>query len=97
LTKPDVFIDNHVSNGADYQYTLTYIMTQPDKFGKPLGEYFRDQMVPELLASLKQQKIETTPYVNAWETTPDKGFVQFLKALDSRPAIPHCSIRWDLS
>jgi len=24
--KSDVFIDNHVSDGADYQYTLTYIM-----------------------------------------------------------------------
>ncbi|HPJ10823.1 MAG TPA: M14 family metallopeptidase [Flavobacterium sp.] len=80
LTKPDVFIDNHVSNGADYQYTLTYIMTQPDKLGQPLGVYFRDEMVPELLASLKQQKIETTPYVNAWETTPDKGFVQFFES-----------------
>ncbi len=80
LTKPDVFIDNHVSNGADYQYTLTYIMTQPDKLGKPLGDYFRNQMVPKILASLKQQKIETTPYVNAWETTPDKGFVQFFES-----------------
>ncbi len=80
LTQPDVFIDNHVSNGADYQYTLTYIMTQPDKLGKPLGDYFRSQMVPELLASLKKQKIETTPYVNAWETTPDKGFVQFFES-----------------
>lgn len=80
LTQPDVFIDNHVSNGADYQYTLTYIMTQPDKLGKPLGDYFRNQMVPELLSSLQKQKIETTPYVNAWETTPDKGFVQFFES-----------------
>lgn len=80
LIQPDVFIDNHVSNGADYQYTLTYIMTQPDKLGKPLGAYFRNQMVPELLSRLKQQKIETTPYVNAWETTPDRGFVQFFES-----------------
>ena len=26
LVKPDVFIDNHVSNGADYQYTLTHLL-----------------------------------------------------------------------
>ncbi|MFT4806144.1 MAG: hypothetical protein ACI9YE_003375, partial [Psychroserpens sp.] len=25
LVQPDVFIDNHVSNGADYQYTLTHL------------------------------------------------------------------------
>jgi hypothetical protein len=30
---PDVFIDNHVSNGADYQYKLTYIMTQQNQLG----------------------------------------------------------------
>jgi hypothetical protein len=24
---PDVFIDNHVSNGADYQYALTHLFT----------------------------------------------------------------------
>ena len=24
---PEVFIDNHVSNGADYQYVITYIQT----------------------------------------------------------------------
>jgi hypothetical protein len=27
-TEPRCFIDNHVSNGADYQYKITYIMTQ---------------------------------------------------------------------
>lgn len=29
--KPDVFIDNHVSNGADYQYVLTHLFTQHNK------------------------------------------------------------------
>jgi len=27
LVKPDIFIDNHVSNGADYQYVLTHLFT----------------------------------------------------------------------
>src|SRR5690625_1758892 len=31
--RPDVFIDNHVSNGADYQYTLTHLFTQHNKLG----------------------------------------------------------------
>src|SRR6476620_1944170 len=46
---PDIFIDNHVSDGADYQYTLTYIMTQPDKLGNPLGHFLRKDMMPALL------------------------------------------------
>jgi hypothetical protein len=34
--KPDVFIDNHVSNGADYQYTFTYISTNKERLGNVL-------------------------------------------------------------
>lgn len=37
--KPDVFIDNHVSNGADYQYTFTYISTFKERLGKLLLRY----------------------------------------------------------
>ena len=37
LIKPDIFIDNHVSNGADYQYTLTHLFTQHNKLGGTLG------------------------------------------------------------
>lgn len=77
LTNPEVFIDNHVSNGADYQYTLTYIMTQHNKLGGPLGDFLKHKMMPALVTDLQKKKIESTPYVNAWGHTPDKGFAQF--------------------
>src|SRR5690606_21267390 len=31
--KPIYFIDNHVSNGADYQYLFTYISTNKERLG----------------------------------------------------------------
>lgn len=74
---PDVFIDNHVSNGADYQYKLTYIMTQQNKLGTVLGDYMSTEMMPSLVLNLQQKNIETTPYVNAFSETPDNGFAQF--------------------
>ena len=74
---PDVFIDNHVSNGSDYQYKLTYIMTEPSKLGTVLGSYIRKEMMPNLVSDLKKKKIETTPYVNTFHETPDQGFAQF--------------------
>lgn len=74
----DVFIDNHVSNGSDYQYKLTYIMTQHNKLGTVLGDYMNDVMMPALVKDLQQKKIETTPYVDSFKDTPDKGFVQFV-------------------
>ena len=30
---PDVFIDNHVRNGADYQYAISHLFTQHNKLG----------------------------------------------------------------
>lgn len=74
---PDVFIDNHVSNGADYQYKLTYIMTQQNQLGTVLGTYLDTEMMPSIVLDLQKKHIETTPYVNAFSETPDNGFMQF--------------------
>jgi hypothetical protein len=74
---PDVFIDNHVSNGADYQYKITYIMTQQNQLGTVLGNYMDSEMMPAIVKSLKQKNLEITPYVNAFSETPDNGFAQF--------------------
>ena len=74
---PDVFIDNHVSNGADYQYSLTYIQTQPDKLGKELGDFQKNMMTPSIVKDLKEKGVESIPYVNVWGGTPDKGYAQF--------------------
>jgi len=76
---PDIFIDNHVSNGADYQYIFTYIATHHQKLGGELGTYFKEDMLPNILAAMKAKGIETTPYVNVHDTKPDTtGFEQFM-------------------
>ena len=77
LLHPDVFIDNHVSNGADYQYALTYIMTEPKKLGEVLGTFMQKSITAEIVSDLKLKNTESTPYVNVDGTTPDKGFTQF--------------------
>lgn len=74
---PDVFIDNHVSNGADYQYKITYIMTQQNQLGKVLGNYLDTKMMPAIVDGLRLKNLESTPYVNAFSETPDNGFAQF--------------------
>lgn len=74
----DVFIDNHVSNGSDYQYKLTYIMTQHNKLGTVLGDFMNNEMMPALVKDLQKKNIETTPYVDSFKDTPDKGFGQFV-------------------
>lgn len=76
--KPIYFIDNHVSNGADYQYLFTYISTNKERLGKNLGTYFNEKMQPKILETLEKQGILTTPYVNIHGDSPDEGFPAFM-------------------
>ena len=78
LVKPDIFIDNHVSNGADYQYTLTHLFTQHDKLGLDLGDYLHKEMMPKLEKSLLEDNWDITPYVNVFNEVPESGFSQFM-------------------
>ncbi|MFV0573448.1 MAG: M14 family metallopeptidase [Xanthomarina gelatinilytica] len=78
LVQPDVFIDNHVTNGADYQYTLTHLFTQHNKLGGQLGNYLHNTLHPELERKLFEKKWDITPYVNVFNSTPEKGFSQFM-------------------
>ncbi len=75
---PDVFIDNHVSNGADYQYAISHLFTQHNKLGGVLGGYLHKQLMPNLESDLKTKNIPITPYVNVWGTTPESGWSQFM-------------------
>ncbi len=80
LVNPDFFIDTHVSNGADYQYTLTHLFTQHNKLGGPLGEYLHNSFMPQLEDSLQSKQWEITPYVNVFNNPPEMGFSQFMDA-----------------
>lgn len=78
LVKPDIFVDNHVSNGADYQYTLTHLFTQHNKLGGDLGKYLHEEMMPSLEKALIASEWDITPYVNVFNEVPEKGFSQFM-------------------
>jgi len=74
---PDVFVDTHVSNGADYQYTLTHLFTQHNKLGGALGQHLENEFIPKVEAGLKAEDWDITPYVNVFNTSPERGFSQF--------------------
>lgn len=74
---PDVFIDNHVSNGADYQYTITHLFTQHNKLGGELGNFLNANFIPEVEKNLTANNWISTPYVNVFNRPPDDGFTQF--------------------
>lgn len=77
--QPEVFVDNHTSNGADYQYVMTLIHPQKDKLDPILSEYVSNQMIPDLYDGMKDAGFEMIPYVNSIEETPDAGITGFLE------------------
>ncbi|MFJ1467603.1 M14 family zinc carboxypeptidase [Massilia orientalis] len=76
---PDVMVDTHTSNGADYSYTMTLIPTQADKLGGDLGVFLRDEMLPALYAEMDRRGWPTCPYVNPLKDSPDDGIADFLE------------------
>lgn len=76
---PEVFLDNHTSDGADYQYVMTLIETQKDKQNPTLAEYTSKTLSPELYRRMKKSGYEMTPYVESEEKSPDNGIVSFLE------------------
>ncbi len=77
LLDPDILIDNHVSDGADYQHTMTLLTTQYNKLGDNLGAWLKNNFEPQLYKGMAEKKWDMTPYVNFETETPDKGMEMF--------------------
>ncbi|GAB3468415.1 M14 family metallopeptidase [Massilia terrae] len=76
---PDVMVDTHTSNGADYSYTMTLIHTQADKLGGELGGFLRGTMLPFMFSEMERRGWPTCPYVNPVKDSPDHGIAEFLE------------------
>ncbi|MDQ2795271.1 MAG: hypothetical protein M3Y12_14865, partial [Bacteroidota bacterium] len=77
--QPDVFVETHTSNGADYQHTMTLIATQHSKLAPALGQYLQNQLLPALYQGMGQKKWPMTPYVDFEGPTPESGLRAFLE------------------
>ncbi len=71
--RPHLLIDNHVTDGADYQYAITYTITDqldaPESIRKWAGEDF----MPAVTGRLHDAGHEITPYVITKGDDPSTG------------------------
>ena len=74
---PDVFVDNHVSNGADYQYSLTYISGMRERLAPSMNELTYNLCIPSLEKELGNRKDDLFPYVELKGETPESGIIAF--------------------
>ena len=74
---PDVFVDTHVSNGADYQYTLTFIHSMKERMAPGIRNLFMQKYIPYLTETLKKDGWDWSPYVETKGETPESGIQAF--------------------
>jgi len=77
--KPDVFVDNHVSNGADYQHVMTLISSQHSKLGGAMGRFMNQSFEPGIYKLMKDKGYDLIPYVNNFNDTPVSGWPEFME------------------
>ncbi len=77
LIDPDVFVDNHVSDGADYQHIMTLLTSQHNKLGGIMGEFMNKNFEPALYSLMKEKGYDLIPYVNAFGDTPENGWSEY--------------------
>jgi hypothetical protein len=76
--QPEIFVDTHTSNGADYQYVMTLIPTQKDKLNPVLSDYLTETLVPDLYKGMEKAGYPMIPYVNSIGETPETGITGFI-------------------
>ena len=76
---PDIFIDNHVSDGADYQHVMTLLATQHDKLGGETGSLMNLRFTPDIYDAMEKAGYDLVPYVNDFDNTPANGWREFFE------------------
>ncbi|MDD2962476.1 MAG: M14 family zinc carboxypeptidase [Bacteroidales bacterium] len=82
---PDFFIDTHTTDGADYEYVLTYALEDRGNIDPALGEWLARKFTPAMEKKMEEAGFPVFPYVSfrQWHN-PRSGLV-------SRPAPPMLS------
>jgi hypothetical protein len=77
--KPHVFVDTHISDGADYTYNMTLIATQKDKLHPLLSKFMQSTWLPQWYKAMQIAGEPMCPYVDTKTETPDSGLVGFFE------------------
>lgn len=72
---PDFFIDNHTTNGADYQYHITYSMEKYGNIDSGLGKWGSEQFLSHLVDDVEREGFLTAPYIQMKNGTIESGII----------------------
>lgn len=72
---PDFFVDDHVTDGADYQYDTTYAIDSGPDVDPALGKWIREELKPYIEKSVSATGHVIGEYVGVGESNPGRGLV----------------------
>lgn len=82
---PDFMIDNHTTNGADYQYHVTYGIETHQNIDKDLVNWIEKKYLPHLLYKVEQDGFIIGPYMEFKAGTIESGILD----LPASPRLSH--------
>lgn len=82
---PDFMIDNHTTNGADYQYHVTYGIPTHQNIDKGLVNWVEKKYLPNLIIKVEQDGFVVGPYMEFKAGTIESGILD----LPAPPRLSH--------
>lgn len=82
---PDFMIDNHTTNGADYQYHVTYGIETHQNIDRELVKWIDKKYLPNLVAKVEQDGFIVGPYMEFKSGTIESGILD----LPAPPRLSH--------
>ncbi len=95
---PDFIIDTHTTNGADYQYEVTYQVEKYQNINQETAEFLKSNFIPYLITNVEKKGFPIFDYValKHWDKGLDSGLIDWVTpprlstgyfALHNRPAL----------
>lgn len=76
---PDLYLETHTTNGADYQHVMTLIETQKDKLRPEISGWMTNTLTPALYNGMADLGFPMAPYVNTKGESPESGIETFIE------------------
>jgi hypothetical protein len=95
---PDFIIDTHTTNGADYQYEVTYQVEKYQNIDYQTAQFLKNRFVPYLISNVEKKGFPIFEYValKQWHKGLESGLIEWVTpprlstgyfALKNRPSL----------
>lgn len=75
---PEIFVDTHTSDGADYPYAITLINSHLQRHEPVQAAFMEHTVLPFLFNAMEATPYPMSPYIWSYRNTPESGIVGFM-------------------